>query len=40
MTFTPPLLSLFPVQIRFLGHILRASIDDSAESVPCMCHLV
>ena len=39
MTFIPPLLSLFPVKLRFPGHILRVSIDDSAESVPCcMCH--
>lgn len=39
MTFTPPLLSRFPIQLCFLGHILRVSSDDSADCIPSMSHL-
>ena len=39
MTFTPRLLSLFPTQLHFPGHILRVSSDDSADCIPCMSHL-
>ena len=39
MTFTPPLLSRFPIRLCFLGHILRVSSDDSAYCIPCTSHL-
>lgn len=39
MTFTPPLLSRFPIQPCFLMHILIVSSDDSGDCIPCMSHL-